>query len=342
MPDRQFDSLEFSRSLYSQSTRSRAFSARSAEEARRWQSEFAPQLTSLLGHFPAKRCDLHAEIAERKEFGDHVRETVYFQSRDNLSVFAYLLLPKNSPRPAPVIICLPGHGRGVDDIVGIAQDDSQRATPGYQKDFALQAVQHGYAALAIEMLGFGHRRDEHARKSGPGASSCQPAAGAALIFGSSMAGWRTWDVMRGIDYLETRPEVDAKRIACMGISGGGTVTLYAAALDPRIKVAVMSCSFCTFADSIMSISHCIDNYVPGVLSLAEMSDVAGLIAPRAFFSEAGVKDTIFPLEGVRRSVADLRRIYEILGVPEKVGFEEFDADHQFWGKGAFSYLGHWL
>ena len=137
------------------------------------------------------------------------------------------------------------------------------------------------AAFAMEPVAFGCRRDERTRVKGAGESACQPAAGAALLFGETMIGWRVYDVMRTIDWIATRGDLDAQRVGCMGISGGGTCTLFAAALEPRIKVAMMSGSLNTFRDSILSLAHCIDNYVPGILQWAEMYDVAGLIAPRS-------------------------------------------------------------
>src|SRR5262249_28652225 len=152
----------------------------------------------------------------------------------------------------------------------------------------------GYVVLALEMLGFGRRRDEAARKQGAGHSSCQTASGAALLLGETMPGWRTWDAACALDLLESRPEVDPSRLGLIGISGGGTVGLYTAALDQRVKAAVLSCSFCTFRDCIFSRSHCIDNYVPAMLRWFEMADVAGLIAPRYVFCENGSQDDIFP------------------------------------------------
>src|SRR4029079_3378382 len=86
---------------------------------------------------------------------------------------------------------------------------------------------------------------------------------------------------------ETRKTLDASRIGCVGISGGGTCTLFSAALEPRIKAAMVSGYLNTFRDSIVSISHCMDNYVPGIMNWAEMYDVAGLIAPRPLVIESG-------------------------------------------------------
>ena len=243
------------------------------------------KLVDLLGDFPEEKCELLPRVTETKEFSTYTRETVLFQSRPNMTVFGYLLLPKDFETPGPTILCLHGHGRGVDDIVGIQEDGTMRTEYGeYQNDFALQCVDRGYAALAIEQFGFGHRRDDAACQRGAGNSSCLPASGAAFLLGQTMIGWRVYDAMRSLDYLSTRPEIDMNRIGVMGISGGGTTTFYAAAIDERFKVAVVSGYFNTFRDSILSISHCIDNYIPGVLKYAEMYDIAGLIAPRAMFS----------------------------------------------------------
>ena len=302
MSDRQFDTLVFCRETYDKITQSMAFRATTRAEAEEWQKQLRPKLVELLGGFPKRKCDLHPELVETKEFEGYTRENVLFQSRENMTVFSYLLLPKNFSMPGPVIICLPGHGRGVDDIVGINEDGTMRTEwGGYQNDFALQSVANGFAVLAIEQFGFGHRRDERARKGGAGASSCNPASGAAFLFGQTMAGWRVYDVIRAIDYLETRSEIDSKRVAVMGISGGGTITFFSSAVETRIKVAVISGYFNTFRDSIMSIPHCIDNYMPDILTYAEMYDIAGLIAPRAMFVESGEKDNIFPIESTKAS-----------------------------------------
>ena len=164
------------------------------------------------------------------------------------------------------------------------------------------------AAVAIEPMAFGCRRDER-NKARPGTSACQPIAGAALLLGQTMIGWRVYDVMRTIDWIETRNELDAKRVGCMGISGGGTCTTFSAALEPRIKAAMISGYLNTFRDSIILSRHCIDNYVPGILNWAEMYDVAGLIAPRPLFAESGEKDNIFPIAASKASFEQVKKVY---------------------------------
>jgi hypothetical protein len=230
------------------------------------------------------------------------------------------------------MICVPGHGRGADDIVAIDEKGQDR-TPrqGYQRDFAIQIVERGIAAVAIEPMGFGCRRDPIAKKRGPGTASCQPAAGAALLLGETMIGWRVYDIMRTIDWVGTRADLDVARVGCMGISGGGTATVFSTALEPRIQVAMVSGYLNTFRDSILSLSHCIDNYVPGILKWAEMYDIAGLIAPRPLFVESGTRDNIFPIAASRESVKRVQQIYDVFGAPAALAHEVFEDEHVFYG-----------
>ena len=339
MSQDHLDTLAFSHEMYDYASRAMAFQASTSAAAEEWQRNLRAKLVELLGDFPDERCELLPRVTETKEFSTYTRETVLFQSRPNMTVLGYLLLPKNFETPGPTILCLHGHGRGVDDIVGIQEDGTMRTEYGeYQNDFALQCVDRGYAALAIEQFGFGHRRDEAACQRGAGNSSCLPASGAAFLLGETMIGWRVYDAMRSLDYLSTRPEIDMNRIGVMGISGGGTTTFYSAAIDERFKVAVVSGYFNTFRDSILSINHCIDNYIPGVLKYAEMYDIAGLIAPRAMFVESGTEDTIFPIDATRFAFDQAQEIFRTFGAENQLGLEVFEAAHSFHGVGAFQFL----
>lgn len=342
LAERQLDSRDFTLSEYDSIRPALGFSAATPDEAAEWRTTARARLVDLLGGFP-ERVPLEPEVIERVELDGYTRETVLFQTRHNLTALGHLLVPHDEARPRPAVICIPGHGRGADDIVGIAEDGSQRMEKtGYAKDFAIQAVERGYVAFAVEPLGFGHRRDEAARAGGPERYSCRPAAGAAMLFGETMIGWRIWDVMRAIDYLETRPEVDDARVATMGISGGGTVSLFTGAVDERVAVTVVSCYFNTFRDSIVPISHCLDNYVPGLLREMEMYDVAGLVAPRALFAESGAGDRIFPVDGARTAYERTERIFAASGAADRLGREIFEGGHEFHGVGAFEFLARQL
>ena len=335
---RELDPVEWTLNRYRSAQLQLTFQATTRAQAEQWQGQLRAKLTELLGGFP-ERTPLKPQILDKRDLRVYTREKIWFESRPGTGVILYLLLPAGSHPPYPAVICVPGHGRGVDDIVGIDENGNDRTgKPGYQHDFAIQAVEHGLAAVAIEPMAFGYRRDPITIAKGPNATACQPAAGSALLIGQTMIGWRVWDVMRAIDWIETRPELDAHRVGCMGISGGGTCTQFTSALDTRIKAAFVSGYLNTFRDSIMSVSHCIDNYVPGILNWAENYDVAGLIAPRPFFSEGGTHDPIFPVRATRESFTRVKNVYNVFGASDLAQQEIFEGVHEFHGVKGLPFL----
>ena len=343
LADRDFDPVAYTLRLYADAPQQLRFQARTRGEAEAWQKTLRVKLTELIGGFPNERPGLRPVTIETRQFPGYRREKLVFNSRPGMSVLAYVLIPEHAKPPAPVMICLPGHGRGVDDIVAIDDTGRDRTDKsGYQHDFAVQVAEAGVAAVAIEPLAFGCRRDPINARRGLTANACQPSAGGALLVGQTMIGWRVWDVMRTLDYIATRSDLDSTRVGCMGISGGGTVTTFAAALDPRIQVAMVSGYLNTFRDSIGSLSHCIDNYVPGILNWAEMYDVAGLIAPRPLFVESGEKDNIFPIKASIESFNRVREIYGIFGAADRAQQEVFPGEHSFWGRKGIPFLAQHL
>ena len=341
--DRLFDPVEYARHLYEAAPRTLRFRARTRGEAEQWQKTLRAKLTELVGGFPTERPALNPITLETREFPGYAREKIVFDSRPGVSVLAYLLLPEKAKQPAPVMICVPGHGRGVDDIVGINEQGVERIDKaGYQHDFAIQVAEAGMAAMAIEPMGFGCRRDPVNARQGLGRKACDPVAGGALLVGQTMIAWRVWDVMRTLDYIATRSELDRNRVGCMGISGGGTVTVFSAAFDPRIRAALVSGYLNTFRDSIGSLAHCADNYVPGILNWAEMHDIAGLIAPRPLFVESGEKDNIFPIRASIESFEEVRKIYDVFGAMDRVEQEVFPGEHAFWGRRGIPFLARHL
>jgi len=341
--DRGFDPVAYTRHLYDAAPRRLRFAATSRADAEAWQGALRTRLIELLGGFPETRSPLEPITLEARTFPAYRREKIVFDSRPGLSVLAYLLVPSQTRTPAATVICVPGHGRGVDDIVGIDDQGRDRTDKsGYQHDFAIQAVEAGLAAVAIEPMGFGCRRDALNARQGLARKACEPVAGGALLVGQTMIGWRVWDLMRAIDYIATRPELDASRVGCMGISGGGTATLFAAALEPRIRAAMVSGYLNTFRDSIGSLAHCIDNYVPGILNWAEMHDVAALVAPRPLFVESGERDNIFPIASSRESFAHVQAAYRVFGAADRLEQEVFPDEHSFWGRRGIPFLARHL
>jgi dienelactone hydrolase len=249
------------------------------------------------------------------------------------------LIPNDLTGPAPAVIAVHGHGSGMDDLVGLNADGSQRTQPqGYHQDFALALCRRGMVVLAPELRGFGRRREPQDQAAGPTDNGCHAAAWWGIMLGKPLLGSRVGDVLRGLDLLQALPEVDEQRIGIMGGSGGGAVGLFAAALDQRLCAAVISNYFCTFEASILAMQHCACNYIPGLLQDGEIYDVAALIAPRPLLIEAGTDDPIFPLPGVLAAYERLHESYSLQGAAKHLERDVFVGGHQISGATSYDWL----
>src|SRR5689334_13735432 len=132
-----FDPVLFTHKLYEAAPLRMSFQAANRQAAEQWQKGLRAKITELLGGFPAKRSPLDSMTLEVREFPAYRREKFVFQSRPDAWVLGYLLTPKSVRGPHATVVCIPGHGRGVDDIVGIDDQGQDRTVKeGYQYDFA--------------------------------------------------------------------------------------------------------------------------------------------------------------------------------------------------------------
>jgi hypothetical protein len=135
---------------------------------------------------------------------------------------------------------------------------------------------------------------------------------------------------RLLDWALSREDVDGRTVLMMGNSGGGMVTLYAAALDTRITVAVPSCSFSAVASREGHVYHCDCNAVPGILEFGDLYDVAGLTAPRHLLTVNGRLDALHSTAEIERSAARVKAIYAAAGVPERYEHRWGAEGHRFY------------
>lgn len=323
-----------------------AFTAQDVTTLRHWQQTLRSELIRHLGiNRIAARCTTPPFAHKRGEvrLEDHIREDWEIWTEPGMRVPFFLLRPLDIDGPRPLVLCPHGHNkRGRYDYAGITTDASgQTFSIDGDRDIALQAVRQGYIAIAPETRAFGESRFAREQQS-DGIHSCITWQSRALMFGRTLIGERVWDMMRLIDYAATRPEIDLSRIVITGNSGGGTVTLFAAAIDTRISVAVPGSYFCMFADSIGSIHHCPCNYYPGMMELAEMPEIAGLIAPRPFLAVNGEHDPIFPKSGTQKAFETLKRIYSVAGAADRCELFFGDGEHRYFAEPVWPFVRQWL
>jgi dienelactone hydrolase len=335
---------EYLKWMYGQTERALACTAGDEGAWRTWRPAFGERLRDLMAPWP-RPCALDPLVLERVPCDGYVREKVLFCSEEAMAVPAYMLIPAayDGARRLPAMVCQHGHGNGKDDVVGIFHGTfgQWQLNQRLRYDYGVTLARQGYVVIAMDARGFGERRLGYMIESGD--DGCNITQIKAQLFGLNTLTLNVFDLSRCIDYLLTRPEVDAERIGCAGLSYGGTLTLFAAALDERIKVAVVSGYLGSlYEQTLVRGDTCGQQIVPGLLRWGELSDVACLIAPRALLVESGTADQGFGIEAARRAYAAVARLYEVLEVPERVAHHVFEGGHQWDGRRTVAWLERWL
>ncbi|MBE6597716.1 MAG: hypothetical protein E7641_08640 [Ruminococcaceae bacterium] len=301
-----------------------------------WQSEARAKLRELLGLDSIKRPDdMNFTVEYVKEEEEYTEYRFTLESEEGYVFPTVLRRPKGKEGKLPAIICLQGHSTGFHISLGkpIYAGDEDDISHG-DRDFAVRAIKEGYVAVAVEQRNFGECGSKP-----DGNPNCHVSSMNAIINGRTTIGERVHDVSCVIDTLiEHFDFVDTERIMCMGNSGGGTTTFYAAAIDERISFAMPSCAVCTYKDSIAAMKHCVCNFVPNIAKYFDMGDIGGLIAPRGLVVVNGREDKIFPDGGVRETFSLISELYSAAGVPESCVLVTGDGGHRFYADPAWREL----
>lgn len=275
------------------------------------------ELFEMLGLQPLpEKTDLKPVVTGTVEHDEFTVENIHFQSRPGLYVTGNLYVPKNATEKLPTILYVCGHGRVKKDGISYGNKTHYQHHGGW---FA----RNGYVCLTIDTLQLGeiegihHGTYSHNRWWW-------------LNRGYTSAGVEAWNCIRALDYLETRPEVDASRFGVTGRSGGGAYSWWIAALDERIKCAVPVAGITDLQN------HVVDGCVEGHCDCMYMvnthrwdyAKVAALVSPRPLLISNTDTDRIFPLDGVVRTFEGVRRIYGLQGAADKVALNITAGGHK--------------
>ena len=342
-----------------QRTRQRmSYLNRRPKDLESWKAEGRARIFDALAYHP-EPCSPQAVILERLDLDDYFRERLSFHTAPEVEVPAYLFVPKRARFPAPAVLGLHDHSGlyywGKEHIVETANEHPMltefRKARYDGESYPAMLARHGYVVLVIDMFYFGDRRlvlDEDLEHGVNDHSKVEPnetierinernGKAESLIYknmidaGFTWAGLLAWDDIRSIDYLQTRPEVDGKRLACTGLSVGGFRTNFLAGLDPRIKAACVAGWMTSFRYLLPRYeSYTVPaGWPPGLLDDFDYPDVGSLTMPSPLMVVHGWQDTLFPPDGVREAFKSLSQCYESIGKPERFHTVTFDGPHKF-------------
>jgi len=277
-------------------------------------------LSNIVGPFPAKT-PLNAKIVDTVQKQGYSIEKIIYESMPSYYVTACLFLPDEHTTKTPAIIYCSGH------------TDIGFRSPVYQH-VILNLVQKGFIVFAFDPIGQGERLqyyDPAIGESRIGGSTLEHSYPGAQCFmtGSSQAFYMIWDGIRAVDYLLTRPEVDADRIGITGRSGGGTQSSYIAAFDHRIYAAAPESYITSFKRLLESTGpqDAEQNFYHGIVNGIDHADLLEVRAPKPTLLIATTRD-FFSIQGARETAAEVKNAYRLLGKPDNFFMVEDDAPHQ--------------
>ena len=300
------------------------FEGTSKAEWQEWRQTFRRKLVKDLGPKP-EAIPLEVEVLERTEMDGYTREKIIFNPDSFSSIPAYVLSPEGAgpDNRCPAVLCAHGHGIGKDPLAGIGED--------YQKQFAVELTRQGFVTIAPDWRTFGERKDRDEWVRRPGRDGCNLAYMAYGYFGYQLLQLHICDAQRCLDYLQSRPDVNGSRLGCMGCSFGGTMTTYVSALDRRIRAAVIVCYLSTLTDALNDRGRgntCGSQFMFGLRGHGDISDVAGLIAPRPCMAQIASDDNCFIAADAKSAFNHIEQIYAAAGRPDNLELDYFEGGHE--------------
>lgn len=278
----------------------------------RQRKQVRAQLWELLGKLPLRPKVPKVETLTREDRGDYTLEKFQFDNGAGATVPGYLLLPKNISGKAPAILYC--HWHGGDYPIGkeeLFQTNHTPEAPGPT------FVKRGFAVLAIDAYCFGERNGR-----GPGGEAEKGSAGEMsaskfnLWVGRTLWGMILRDDLMALDYLASRPEVDARRIGVTGMSMGATRSWWLMALDERIPTGVAVACLTRYQNLIAHEAlkaHGIYYFVPNLLNHFDTEAVVALLAPRPVLLMNGDQDSGSPVDGIRAIESVVTKAYRLHG-----------------------------
>ncbi|MEO7143039.1 MAG: hypothetical protein ABI165_05990 [Bryobacteraceae bacterium] len=308
-------------------------SLRNAADVHARQNYVRKTILKEIGGFP-ERTPLNARTTGRLERDGYSVEKVIYESQPRFYVTANVYVPSTGARPFAAVLGTAGHS------------DTGKAFETYQRMW-IALAKRGFLVLAIDPPSQGERLeylDPALGRSRVRSGVPEHNLSGALCFltGTNVARWEIWDGIRGIDYLLTRSDVDPKKLAVIGNSGGGTQSAYLAALDSRLAVAAPSCYITSWKNLWFNPGpqDAEQDFAGFIRDGLDFSDFLVSFAPRPIRMLTAIRD-FFPIEGARATFAEASRQFNLIGAEDRIGFFEFDDTHG-WSKPRREATAEWL
>ena len=325
------------------------FKGRTAQAFARWKKAAKPLVLATLGDFP-KRVPARPMFIAEWEHNGLRKQRWLIDVGPHISAEMLVNLPpglkKGEKRPA--ILCCHGHGPfGKEPVMGNDSTPELRAQISAHKyNYGHEMAKLGYITYAIDWLGFGERNDNNKpnfRNQNYGRDWCNLYYLHATMLGMTSLSFNIAHGQAATDFALTLPHVDGQRLGVMGLSGGGTMTLWMALADRRFKAAEIICYSDLWAYfGIRDINYCGMQVAPGLYKLVDLPELQGLLAPAPLLIDIGANDGCFRPDTALACYRQLEKIYKTAGEPGKLWLDFHPNDHGWGGNKSEAFFKNYL
>ena len=302
-----------------------------------WQTSARRALEKLIGlaQMQEELAGFDVQISQNKPEpvdGIFTRRLCTIETEPGIRVPFYYLVPIDAKKRAPLFISPHGHDKlGLHSYSGAFRNRKHReeilAREGH---IAEQAARRGFVAIAPATRGLANEVLVPDPKGRHGNRPCRAQLIHCLLSGRTPTAERVWDMQRILDWAVKQPEVNPQKIVMTGNSGGGVLTAYTAAIDPRVTVAIPSCSFTSVTSAEGFIFHCDCCLVPGLRNWGDWKELAGLIAPRRLLLVHGEKDGLHHRPTVDALGREVKTIFGYSGLAAHTELKWGTGGHRFY------------
>ena len=328
---------------------SHSFHGATRAEFRKWQKDTYPRILATLGDFPAKVPLNPMLLGEWDHDGLHKQRWLIDVGRHISATFQINFPGDLKPgEKRPTLLCWHGHGQyGKEAVMGNDSSPELRANIAqFNYNYGHQMAQAGFITYGIDWIGCGERNDNQKpnfKNHNGGRDWCNLYYLHATMLGMTSLSINLTHGAAATDFACTFPQVAADRLGVMGLSGGGTMTLWTALYDQRFKAAEIIC----YSDiwpyfGMRDLNYCGMQVAPGLFKLVHLHDLQGLLAPLPLLIDIGAYDTCFKVDNATACYRHVERIYQAAGAAERLELDLFPKEHAWGGNKSREFFGRYL